>query len=209
MSRNAPPIGRAFSRGALVDVAARECERLSGSKRGEPLLDEAIARYCRDLAVDPGADLRGFHYSAVFVSWCMRRAGAAEDVFPACVAHWQYAKRALLAADTGSGLLQARPIETYAPVPGDLLHLNRDGGRLTLERVAQLPRYLSEGGIVTAIDRTRGTLAYVIANVPPTGSVGRQTLDVDRDGLIRQRAVDPVICILESPPGAALARTSP
>ena len=127
----------------------------------------------------------------------MRQAGASEEEFPTTVGHWTYAKRAIHAADSGNGLFLGRPIASYAPRPGDLVHMNRNGGTVTYEQARNTTGYRAESGIVVETDHATGTAVLVVGNQEPDGNIGRENVRVSENGLIVQRPHDPFICAIE------------
>ena len=180
---------------ALVDFAKQEHELLKSTKRGDPLLRERIKCYCNELAVVMSAPVDKFHYLAVFISWCMRRAGASKDEFPTAVGHWEYARRALEQADKPDALFRGRSMDTYSPVVGDLIHLNRHGGKVDYNTARSGPDpYRAESEIV--VDVRDGQVLVVMGNQDPAGNVGTETFQTDF-GLLVQRSKNPIICIIE------------
>lgn len=178
---------------ALARVSAGEAELLAGTVRGDPKLRERIARYFQDLGLMVPADLDHYHYSAVFVSWCVQAAGVAPDAFAPVLAHAQYVMRAM-AAEKGSFPFWAARIEEHAPSPGDIINFNRGGGRITFEQ-AKSGHYHSESGIVIAAERKRGTVTIVVGN-DDAGSVSRHNLPTDSQGRLLQRNTNPLVCIV-------------
>jgi hypothetical protein len=81
---------------------------------------------------DPAND-GSFAWSAAFISYVMRIAGAGAD-FPYSPNHATYINAAVLGA---SRVLRAFPPQTYAPVPGDLICLGR--GKSATLTFANLP----------------------------------------------------------------------
>src|SRR4051794_19806364 len=78
----------------LVNVAKIELEQLDFAKRGDILLRKRVGRYCHDVGVVIHESVDTFHYSAIFITWCMRAAGASKVEFPTARSHCEYAKRA-------------------------------------------------------------------------------------------------------------------
>jgi hypothetical protein len=113
---------------------------------GNPELRQQIETYCRDVAIPVPRDIDKYHYSAVFISWCMRKAGATEAEFPATERHWEYVVRAV---SDQHGQFLARNIESYAPQPGDLVNVSR-GGKITFER-ARSAHYQGHSGVIVDI----------------------------------------------------------
>ena len=123
---------------------------------------ELVAVAKRQLAIAAPENIDDYHWSAIFISWCMRSAGANVTEFPPVQAHWEYVMRAMAAS---ASLFVARSIANYAPQPGDVLHLNRDFGTITFER-ARMGHYPSEGGILVdvAVNNSSGEARFVFKN---------------------------------------------
>ncbi len=85
----------------------------------------------------PSEDDGEYAWSAAFVSYVMRVAGAGER-FPYSPAHHTYINAAKRMADGGEGgwAITALPIDQYAPQPGDLICTSRTARPV---RFAQLP----------------------------------------------------------------------
>jgi hypothetical protein len=179
----------------LARIARQENEALGALCRGDQELEQRIEFYCSTVAISATLCVKA-HYSAVFISWCMRSAGASESEFPAAAGHWQYARRALQNAKQGQGLFRARVIESYAPQLGDVIHVNRDDGKVDYDRLRNGPYpYAAESGIV--VGTREGEALIVMGNQPPGGTVGSEKLALDRSGLLVQRTTDPIICVIE------------
>src|SRR5262249_160423 len=80
-------------------------------------------RHDADGRVFPAESDGSYAWSAAFISYVMRSAGAG-DAFPYASAHWVYVDAAHEAKD-GVRLRTERP-ESYAPQPGDLVCLGRE-----------------------------------------------------------------------------------
>src|ERR1044072_7692086 len=72
----------------LARIAREENLTLGALRRGDQELEERIDRYCHEVGIPATAPVKA-HYSAVFISWCVRTAGASETEFPSAAAHWQ------------------------------------------------------------------------------------------------------------------------
>jgi hypothetical protein len=176
----------------LVEIARAESETLSVLRRGDKDLEDRVEIYRLDVGIPASASVTA-HYSAVFISWCMRTAGASAAEFPAVASHWQYVNFALRNFQNGDGLFWARRIESYAPQLGDLIHVNRDGGGVDYDRIGY--PYAAESGIVVELGQDRALI--VMGNQEPLGNVGTEKLALDDSGLLIQRASNPLICVIE------------
>jgi hypothetical protein len=177
----------------LVRLARQENAALPGRCRGDQELEDRIEYYGRSIGI---MDIASFqqHYSAVFISWCMRTAGASEAEFPPELSHSKYAKFSLRNADTEQGVVRARRIEAYAPQPGDILHMNRNNGKVTFDRILA-GGYFSESGVV--IDIVSGKALIVMGNQEPCGNVGTEELALADSGILIQRNRNPLIAVIE------------
>ena len=113
---------------------------------------------------------------------------AAEAEFQWRLSHWEYAQFALQNAEHERGMVRARRIEVYAPQPGDIVHVNRDDGKVNFDRI-RAGGYTSESGIV--IDIAPGKALIVMGNQEPCGNIGTEELVLTEAGLLAQRARNP------------------
>jgi hypothetical protein len=126
--------------------------------------------------VFPASSDGDFAWSAAFVSYVMRTAGAG-DGFPYAAAHWTYVNAA---RDASPGVrLRAERPEAYAPRPGDLICM----GRLwsTYVRYDDLPTEFA-GHCDVVVDTAPGTLTVVGGNVDD--AVGAKHVPVTDDGML-------------------------
>ena len=182
-----------FSRAAVVAIALREW-RLFGSPVGDRASPEKPERtiglwqrvgeywwlgLSRDapesgwtgthdeagLVFPPEAD-GDYAWSAAFISYVMRIAGAG-DAFPYAADHAVYintAKRMTSGAASGC-LLSAERIESYAPVPGDLIcHGRGDAASLRYDDLPTSALFPSHCDIVVDTTTT-GSIAVIGGNI--------------------------------------------
>ena len=183
----------AFSRAAVIQIALREW-RLFGQKTGagddtvkperEPGLWQRVGEYWwlgldRDApeagwtgkhdgtgAIFPPEDDGTYAWSAAFISYVMRVAGAGAR-FPYAADHAHYinlAKRTALGTERGWLISAERP-EAYAPVPGDLICHGR--GRASSLRFDDLPTAeLFPGHCDIVVDTARpGVIGVIGGNI--------------------------------------------
>jgi hypothetical protein len=177
----------------LVRVAWQEHETLGALRRGDRALEERILFYCREVDISATPDVKA-HYSAVFISWCMCTAGASKTEFRPTAGHCVYARQALRNAEQEEGPFRARRVESYAPKVGDVIHVNRDDGKVDYDQ-ARHGSYHAESGIV--VDIRPGEALIVMGNQEPAGNVGTEKLALADSGLLVQRADNPFICVIE------------
>lgn len=122
----------------------------------------------------PAAGDSRYAWSAAFISYVMRMAGAG-DRFPYSEVHARY----INAARRGEGSLTAQPLVSYAPQRGDLVCYSRTNPRLRFE---DLPagRFPSHCDLVIAIEP--GRLVVIGGNVDD--AVALKHVPTARDGTI-------------------------
>jgi Uncharacterized protein conserved in bacteria (DUF2272) len=133
-------------------------------------------------AVFPADEDGNYAWSAAFVSYVMRIAGAARG-FPYSASHSTYidiAKQVALGEASGWIVSAARP-ESYAPLPGDLICLGR--GRARSLRYDDLPAGAFPGHCDIVVDtQVPGTIAVVGGNVDD--AVTMKHVPVTPDGML-------------------------
>ncbi len=123
--------------------------------------------------VFPAARDARFAWSAAFISYVMRIAGAGPR-FPYSDAHADY----INAAWRGSAILSARPITDDAPAPGDLICYGREADRGI--RLADLPRRYFASHCDLVVAAAPGVLDAIGGNV--ADAVTMKHVPVTADG---------------------------
>src|SRR5689334_12946660 len=90
---------------------------------GDQPLSSQIRRYWTDLGFAfPGVQEQ---WSAVFVSWCIKTAGAVATEFKFAQRHAIFVRWAIANAQHGTGLFRGHRIEDYSPQIGDIVANNQ------------------------------------------------------------------------------------
>ncbi len=132
-------------------------------------------------AVFPAGQDAHFAWSAAFISYVMRVAGAGVR-FPYSAAHADYINtaRAVSLGQTSGWAVSAQPPDTYAPQPGDLICLGRGGGKaLTF---ADLPAASFPGHCDIVVVARPGELTVIGGNVDDT--VTEKHIPTTNDGML-------------------------
>lgn len=161
----------------------------------DPPLGKEIARFWKDTGEKfPGVDTA---WSAVFVSACVKRAGATKEEFKFSPAHAVFVNQAIKNADAGTGVFRGREITAHSPQIGDIIQNNRSGGTVDFARARKKSDYASHSAIVveTGTD-SDGRFALTIGG-NEGDSIRRTVVRLDSKGLIKQRATNPFICVIE------------
>lgn len=180
----------------LVDVAEQQWDTYHKQKETAPALSKQIRKYWVEIGLDfPGVRTA---WSAVFVSWCLKTAGATKEEFNFSSGHWVYNRWAIRNQRRGEGLFRGRQISEYQPKIGDLLSANRGGGNVTYDRAGDTQKsYESHSNIVVnrAEDRQGEYIELIGGN--ESDSVGKSKVYL-KSGLVPQRSPNPYICIIEN-----------
>ena len=180
----------------LAAIAQQQYATYHGINEHKAPLKTQIERYWRDLGLAfPGVDRA---WSAVFVSWCIKQAGATAAEFRFSAQHSVFVHTAIRNATNQTGVFRAYPVNQYAPKVGDIVHNNRVTPELTYADAAKSANYSSH----TAIVVERGVDAkgpYVITVGGNEGqSVGRKRLALQPNGLLVQRPRGTFICVIQN-----------
>lgn len=182
--------------GALIALGRQQYDDFHRFSENDGPLRAQIRRYWDELGFDfPGVSTA---WSAVFVSWCVRTAGASATEFRASTAHSRFVFRAIQNHQNGTGLFRGRPISEYPPAAGDIIHNNRNGQRITYEFAAEHEAYESHSAIVVETGQdANGRFALTVGG-NEGDSVGLKRVELSSDGLIRQRDRNAYICVIQN-----------
>lgn len=203
----------------LVMIAEGEYKTYRGIHETDPRLKKRIYdTYLADLRkADPNNKLgwamppqiTKWPWSATFVSWCMLTAGATRTEFALSVRHAWYIKDSIANQDSNNGLFRGRPLIDYAPRPGDLIAMNRSGGKVTYDQARTMESYDSHCAIVVELTEKGGKKYAITIGGNEGQSVGRTEVELTAAGLVKQRSEDPFIGVIQTlkdaAPVAALA----
>jgi len=188
--------GRNAQHEALIGIANRQFSHFHGIDESDNPLRDQIEKYWTEIGkAFPGV---GEPWSAVFVSWCVKQAGASSADFKFDPKHAVYVKEAIAKAQGGTGTFRAYPIDKYAPRVGDLIHANREGGTKTYAQAAIQSSYNSHCAIVVGFGGgSAGRFALTVGG-NEGDSVRQAEVPVDEDGFVRQRSRNPYICVIRT-----------
>lgn len=179
----------------LAAMAEGQYDDFHNDSENDPPLAAQIKRYWQDLGLSfPGV---GTPWSAVFVSWCVKKAGATSAEFNFNPAHSQFVFTAIQNAVAGSGVFRAFPVNGYAPQIGDIIHNNRGGNTFDYAYAKTHKSYESHSAIVieTGTD-SAGQYALTVGG-NESDSVRKKIVRLTNSGLIKQRPTAPYICVIQ------------
>lgn len=166
----------------LAGIALGEYEKYHLLREQEPPLTARIEAYWRGIDAFPGVDVP---WSAVFVSWCIRQAGATASEFAFSSRHSSFVHAAIRNQQAQTGVFRGRRIDDYAPNVGDILHNNRSGNHYGYDYAATHQRYESHSAIVVEVGvDNRGRYLRTIGG-NESDSVGLKEVRLGARGLVR------------------------
>lgn len=167
----------------LATIAQGQFDRFHLLRENQAPLSTQIKTYWQDLGFAfPGV---GVAWSAVFVSWCVKQAGATASQFRFDQAHARFVHAAIANAQAGTGVFRGRRPSEYAPKIGDLLQNNRSGHRFDFDFAKTHTKYESHSAIVMEVGvDTRGRYLRTIGG-NEADSVGMKEVRLTSRGLVR------------------------
>lgn len=137
-------------------------------------------------------------WSAVFISWCVLKAGATSDEFRFSRSHSQFVYAAIENSVSGTGVFRARWLAEYAPKIGDIIHNNRGGSTFDYEYARTHKSYQSHAAVVveTGEDSTGKYVLTIGGN--ESNSVRMKEVRLDSNRKIKNRQNNPFILVIET-----------
>ena len=170
----------------LVGIAGDQFTTYHLMNEADPVLCKQIKKYWDDLNLGFTSCV-SVPWSAVFVSWCVKQAGATGAEFRFAESHSRFVYEAIKNAINGTGVLQAVEVSSYAPNLGDIIQNNRNGHSYDYAYAKANPAYESHSAIVVALGQDHDN-HYAITVGGNEGNSVRQTRVLLTDqGLIIQR----------------------
>lgn len=112
----------AFQR-KLATIALQQYEKYHLVREQQSPLSGQIEKYWTDLGFSfPGVKMA---WSAVFVSWCVKQAGASKEQFRFAAAYAKFVYQALQNVQGEVGVFRGRQVNAYSPKLGDIIQNNR------------------------------------------------------------------------------------
>jgi len=167
----------------LATIALGQFDRFHLLRENQSPLSEQIATYWTGIGLAfPGV---GEAWSAVFVSWCVKQAGATASQFEFASAHSRFVHTAIANAKAGKGVFHGHPPSDYAPKIGDILHNNRAGNRFDFDFARTHRQYKSHSAIVIEVGSDqRGRYLRTIGG-NEADSVGLKEVRLSASGRVR------------------------
>lgn len=167
----------------LASIAQGQFDKFHLMREQQPPLAKQIEDYWRGIGLAfPGVDTA---WSAVFVSWCVKQAGATAAQFVFASAHSRFVNAAIRNAEDGVGVFHGRDLSDYAPKVGDILQNNRGGNHFDFKFARTHKDYKSHSAVVieVGVDNRGRYLRTVGGN--ESDSVGLKEVRLTPTGMVR------------------------
>ncbi len=181
----------------LASVAQDQKTRFHLLDEADPTLCRQIRKYWTDLRLGFTSCV-SVPWSAVFVSWCVKQAGATGTEFKFAAAHSVFVHQAIRNAINGEGVFHGLDITVHPPAVGDIIQNNRNGTTFNFAHARTHRNYQSHSAIVveTGTD-TNGRYALTIGG-NEGNSIRRTIVPLNSAGFIKQRAHNPFISVIKT-----------
>jgi hypothetical protein len=180
----------------LAKIAEDQHRKFHLIQEGDEPLRSQIRRFWRDLGFTfPGVTTP---WSAVFVSWCVKKAGALATEFRFAAAHSVFVHQSIQNATGNTGVFRGVDAATAKPAVGDIIQNNRGGTSFNFAHAKANKNYQSHSAIVveTGIDAL-GAYALTIGG-NESDSIRRVRVALTAAGVIKQRPTNPYICVIKT-----------
>lgn len=180
----------------LATIAQEQHTKFQFTNEADPLLCKQIKKWTQDIGFQ-FQSCTSVPWSAVFVSWCVKQAGAAKSEFRFAMAHSEFVNQAIKNAVNQVGVFRGREISAHAPRVGDIIQYNRGGNSFNFAFAKTHTSYISHSVIVVEIGQdNQGGFAFCIGG-NESDSVRRSVVRLDAQGFVKQRPGNPFICVIE------------
>lgn len=181
----------------LAKFAEGQHTRFHMQNEADPALCKQIQRYWTDLGLTFESCVN-VPWSAVFVSFCVKQAGATVEEFHFAATHSTFVRAAIQNAIAQTGVFRAVPIKAEAPRVGDIIQNNRGGETFDYEFARTHSEYASHSAIVIEVGHDSAGLFALTIGGNESDSIRRTVVRLTPSGLVRQRLNNPFICVIRN-----------
>jgi len=180
----------------LASIAQEQHSKFQFTNEADPLLCKQIKKWTVDIGFS-FSSCTTVPWSAVFVSWCVKQAGATKAEFKFAMSHSVFVNQAIKNAVNGVGVFRGFDITAQAPAVGDIIQNNRRGNNFNFAFAKTHSQYESHSAIVIEIGQDNlGGFAFCVGG-NESDSVRRSVVRLDSRGFIKQRDGNPFICVIQ------------
>lgn len=181
----------------LAAIAQEQHTKFRFINEADPLLCKQIKKWTIDIGA-AFVSCTKEPWSAVFISWCVRQAGATKAEFKFSKAHSQFVHQAIRNAIDQKGVFHGMRITDHAPQIGDIIHFNRGGTKFDFNFARNNASYQSHSVIVVETGQdSNGRFAFCIGG-NESDSIRRTIVPLNAQGFIKQRQSNPFISVIKN-----------
>jgi hypothetical protein len=190
------PTPSTFAR-KLASTASEQHAKFQFTNEADPSLCKQIQKWTKDIGF-AFTSCTKVPWSAVFVSWCVKQAGATKAEFKFAMAHSVFVNQAIKNGLNGQGVFQGMDISAHPPGVGDIIQHNRGNHNFNFAFARTHASYESHSVIVIEVGQdTQGHFAFCIGG-NERDSVRRSVVRLNSQGFIKQRAGNSFICVIKN-----------
>jgi hypothetical protein len=180
----------------LASIALEQHSKFQFTNEADPLLCSQIKKWTKDIGF-PFSSCTKVAWSAVFISWCVKQAGATKQEFKFAMSHSVFVNQAIKNAKNGTGVFQGFEITARKPEVGDIIQNNRRNNTFDFAFAATHSNYESHSVIVVEVGQdSEGGFGFCVGG-NESDSVRRSVVRLDAQGFIKQRQGNPFICVIK------------
>jgi hypothetical protein len=131
----------------LAAIASEQHSLFQFTNEADPVLCKQIKKWTEDIGFGFTSCTK-VPWSAVFISWCVKQAGATKTEFKFAMAHAVFVNQAIKNATNGTGVFQGFPFDAKQPAVGDIIQHNRGGHEFNFAKAKASSKYESHSVIV-------------------------------------------------------------
>ena len=182
---------------SLSAIAEEQHSKFQFVNEADPLLCSQIKKWTEEIGF-LFESCTAVPWSAVFVSWCVKQAGATKSEFKFAMAHSVFVNQAIKNATNNTGVFRGFDITERAPQVGDIIQNNRSGNNFNFRFAKKHTDYVSHSVIVieTGSDN-QGAFAFCVGG-NESDSIRRSVVRLDDQGFIIQRTGNSFISVIQN-----------
>ena len=181
----------------LAATAQDQHTKFQFVNEADPALCRLIKKWTQDIGFS-FTSCTSVPWSAVFVSWCVKQAGASSTEFKFAMAHSVFVHRAIQNTLNNSGVFQGFDVTVQPPGVGDIIHHNRGGNNFDFSFASNNTQYLSHSIIVIEVGQdSQGGFAFCVGG-NESDSIRRTIVRLTPQGFIKQRPGNSFISLIKT-----------
>jgi hypothetical protein len=181
----------------LATIAQAQHAKFQFTNESDPTLCKQIKKWTQDIGFS-FTSCSKVPWSAVFISWCVKEAGATKAEFKFAMAHSVFVNAAIKNATNNTGVFQGFDISVQKPVIGDIIQNNRRNNKFNFAFAKTHANYESHSVIVVEIGQdAEGGFAFCVGG-NESDSVRRSVVRLDSQGFIKQRPGSAFISVIKN-----------